>query len=213
MGYWNDAFDDESAATYMETYGEGKNSPLRLKLASYLNNEDWVLDIGCGPGWNFDTFLENGPAVYYRGKDYSERFVKVANQRTGMNVFSVGDVRDFQEPDKSFDVVIMQDVLEHTNGYEKPVSEALRVARKRIIVTFWRLGDTDQTNDDGDDTWGSVYAKDKWEEYITPLGEWKHERLNRKDAFHDIYVIELEHGNLPKTEERNDSGGSSSESA
>jgi ubiquinone/menaquinone biosynthesis C-methylase UbiE len=38
-----------------------------------------------------------------------------------------------------YDVVIMQDALEHTNGYEKPVREALRVAKKRAIFTFWHL--------------------------------------------------------------------------
>ena len=186
--------DDEGAANYMETYGEGKNTPLRLKIASYINKRDWVLDVCCGPGWNFDTFMESGPAVYYRGIDYSERFVRVANQRTGMKIFKLGDVRTIDKPDESFDVVILQDVLEHTNGYEKPILEALRVARKRIIITFWHLTENDDhINDDGDDGWGAWYSRPKWEEFLDSLGyKWITEQIPRKGAFHDIYIIDKE---------------------
>ena len=193
--YWDKLLgSDEHAAQYMETYGEGAGTPLRLKIASYLEPEEWVLDVGCGPGWNFDTFLNHGPAVYYRGMDYSERFVRVASERAKpMKIFSKGDVRKIPAPDKSFDVVIMQDVLEHTNGYKKPISEALRVARRLIIVTFWRMGKgDDQINDDGDDGWGAVYGQEKWEKYLDSLElKWNHERIPRKDTYHNIYTIEV----------------------
>lgn len=197
MNYWDKlSGDDESAATYMLTYGEGPGSPLRHKISSYLKTEEWVLDVGCGPGWNFDHLQENGPSVYYRGMDYSERFIRVANQRVApMKIFSKGDVRDIPAEDKSFDVVIMQDVLEHTNGYEKPLKEALRVARRLIIVTFWHLMDKEEdnpVNDDGDDGWGAWYSGPKWEKYLDSSGlKWTHERLPRKDAFHDLYAIEV----------------------
>lgn len=185
---------DEGAASYMESYGEGKNTPLRLKIASYLKPGEWVLDVGCGPGWNFDTFLESGPSVIYRGLDYSERFVRVANQRTGTKAFRLGDVRKIDEPGSSYDVVILQDVLEHTNGYEEPLKQALRVARRLVIVTFWRMGDTDKTNDDGDDGWGSVYDKVKWEKFLD-TSNWRHEQIESNNRTRDIYIIEVNHGN------------------
>jgi ubiquinone/menaquinone biosynthesis C-methylase UbiE len=189
--------DDEHAATYMISYSEGPGSPLRHKIGSYLESEDWVLDVGCGPGHNFDHFLQHGPSVYYRGMDYSERFVRVANERVKpMKIFKLGDVRKIPEPDKSFDVVIFQDVLEHTNGYEKPLEEALRVARKRVIVTFWHLMDKEEDNpinDDGDDGWGAWYSRPKWEKYLDSLGlNWKHEDIPRKGEKHDVYIIEAE---------------------
>lgn len=192
--YWDNLMeDDDHAASYMATYGEGKGAPTRLKLASYLEPEDWVLDVGCGPGWNFDTFLESGPAVYYRGMDYSERFVRVANQRTGMNIFKLGDVRDIPERDKSFDVVILQDVLEHTNGYEKPLKEALRVARRLIIVAFWRLQETEgHINDDGDDGYGAHYDRHEWEKFLDTLPvDWKHEQIEFNNKARDYYVLRL----------------------
>lgn len=198
MNYWDKLMgDDEHAATYMVSYNEGPGSPLRHKIGSYLNPEEWVLDVGCGPGHNFDHFLQYGPSVYYRGMDYSERFVRVANERVKpLKIFKLGDVRKIPEPDGSFDVVIFQDVLEHTNGYKIPLKEALRVARKRIIVTFWHLMDKEEDNpinDDGDDGWGAWYSKPKWEKYLDSLKlKWTHETIPRKGDKHDIYVIDLE---------------------
>lgn len=197
MNYWDELMgDDESAGTYMISYGEGPGTPLRFKIGEHLKAEEWVLDVGCGPGHNFDHFMEHGPSVYYRGMDYSERFVRAASQRVApMHIFELGDVRDIPELDNSFDVVIFQDVLEHTNGYEKPMDEAIRVARKRIIVTFWHLMDKDEdnpVNDDGNDGWGAWYSKPKWERFLNSLAlKWTHERIPRKDAFHDLYVIDL----------------------
>lgn len=197
MNYWDNLMEtDEGAANYMMSYGEGPGSSLRVKIASLLKPGESVLDVGCGPGWNFEHFLEFGPSVKYRGTDYSERFVRVANQRTGMKIFSKGDVRKIEEPDRSFDVVILQDVLEHTNGYEEPLKEALRVAKRQIIVTFWHLTENDDhINDDGDDGWGAWYSQPKWEEFINSLNlKWTHETMPRKDAKWDIYIIEVTDG-------------------
>ena len=195
--YWDKLMnDDEGAATYMESYGEGPGSPLRYKIGSLLKSEDWVLDVGCGPGWNFDHFLTYGPAVYYRGTDYSKRFIRVASRRVApLKIFKIGDVRKIDEPDSSFDVVILQDVLEHTNGYEKSLKEALRVAKKRVIVTFWRMRDVDddEINNDGNDGWGAAYSRSKWEKFLDLLDlHWLHDEIPRKDSKWDIYVIDKE---------------------
>lgn len=196
MNYWDELMaDDEHASEYMLTYGEGPGSPLRHFIGHLINADETILDVGCGPGWNLDHFLVHGPKFAdYAGLDYSERFVRIANERNN-GFYRLGDVRDFQEPDKSWDVVLMQDVLEHTNGYEKPLQEALRVARKRVIITFWHLSDDDNPhiNDDGKDGWGAWYDKRAWEKYLDDLKlNWLHDEIPRKDDKHDIYVIDLE---------------------
>ena len=178
--YWDELMaTDEGAANYMESYGEGAGSDTRHILSSFINDGETVLDVGCGPGWNLDHFKIYGPDVAdYRGLDYSKRFIRVANQRSkskyNIEPFAYGDCRDLDEEDKSWDVVVLQDVLEHTNGYEKPVQEALRVARKRIIVTFWKAmradGEGHQINVDGNDGFGATYEGKLWEEYLDSLG-------------------------------------------
>src|SRR4051812_42129520 len=97
--------DDEHAATYMETYGEGVGAETRHFLASLIDDGDTVLDVGCGPGWNYDHFMIHGPNIRaYLGLDYSERFVRVANQRHPyMALFRLGDVRDIKQPESSWD--------------------------------------------------------------------------------------------------------------
>lgn len=188
---------DENAATYMDAYGEGPGFATRFAVGTFLQIGDKLLDVGCGPGWNYEQFTKYGPDLYgYKGIDYSERFVRVANQRNP-KMYELGDARELKEADKSWDVVLLQDCLEHTNGYEKPVIEALRVARRRVIITFWHLDDnegTEHINDDGDDGWGAWYDKDKWEEFLDSLRlQWVHFILAPKEKNHkwNFYILEV----------------------
>lgn len=205
--FWDNLMgDDQGAATYMETYGEGPGSDTRNLIFKFVDEGESVLDVGCGPGWNYDHILKYATHVgEYKGKDYSERFVRVANQRHE-GKFEIGDIRNFGEPDKSWDVVLLQDVLEHTNGYEKPLAEAIRVARKRIIVTFWRgqmMDDYENDNgedmirDDGNDGWGSEYSRKKWEQYLDGLGLHSLDVQTDEGAnrWHRVYIIDLEKSN------------------
>jgi len=201
MNYWDELLEtDDHAASYMETYGEGVGAKTRFELGKFINDGESVLDVGCGPGWNYDHFMQYGPKISrYLGLDYSERFVRVANQRNP-GKYQLGDVRNLaRQSREEFDVVIMQDVLEHTNGYEKPVTEALRVARKRAIFTFWHLVENDEhINDDGNDGWGAWYEKGKWEKFLDSLDlHWLHHQFEfPENRQRDFYVVdkEMEHG-------------------
>lgn len=203
LNYWDNLMEtDEHAAEYMDTYGEGPGYITRHTVSEFINNGESVLDVGCGPAWNYDHFREYGPKVVYRGEDYSERFVRVASRRIldkyGKFVIYKGDCRDLKHSDSSYDVVILQDCLEHTNGYEKPISEALRVARKRVIVSFWHLDGnegTEHINDDGDDGYGAWYDKDKWETFLNSLPfVWHHLDIAPEGKTHKwhFYVIDKE---------------------
>lgn len=193
----------ENAASYMATYGEGPGFETRHVIGSFISTGESVLDAGCGPGWNLDHFIEYGPQISkYKGLDYSHLMVEVANERAiqrgypGAPCFSVGDIRKLQEPDESWDVVILQDCLEHTNGYEKAVSEALRVARKRVIITFWHLEGnegTEHINEDGNDGWGAWYDKTKWELFLNDLPYvWYDTEVAPEGKSHkwDFYIID-----------------------
>lgn len=203
--YWDNLMDDDDhAANYMETYGEGSGAETRHLLASFINDGDSVLDVGCGPGWNLDHFMAHGPAIRkYKGIDYSERFVRVANKRamekagTASGPFEAGDCRKLKQYDGQYDVVILQDVLEHTNGYERPVREALRVAAKRVIVVFWRPfneNGQDDINDDGNDGYGATYDRAKWEKFVDSLGYTVTDTETPEGAnrWHKYYIIDKE---------------------
>lgn len=197
--YWDKLMGtDEGAANYMASYGEGPGFDTRQFISNFINDGERVLDVGCGPGWNLDHFQQYGPQIGgYRGLDYSERFIRVANLRHKADHnqrFRVGDARSLKEPDGSWDVVLLQDILEHTNGYEKPVKEALRVARKRVIISFWHLtmDDNEHTNDDGDDGYGSWYNGHKWEAFLNSLPyPWMDDEIHPEGRNHSwhFYII------------------------
>lgn len=195
--YWSELMEnDETASVYMDSYGEGVGSKTRTVLGSFINDGETVLDVGCGPGWNYDHFEKFGPKLgNYLGMDYSKRFVRVANDRQP-GKFTYGDARQIDQPDESWDVVVLQDTLEHTNGYEKPVREALRVARKRVIITFWRMNkkETDDMNDDGKDGWGASYSRIGWESFLNTLSYvWhQYDYTSAYEHKRDYYIIEKE---------------------
>jgi ubiquinone/menaquinone biosynthesis C-methylase UbiE len=200
--FWDNLMgSDEGAANYMNSYGEGPGYTTRMAVGEFINDGETVLDVGCGPAWNFDHFMEYGPKVIYTGQDYSSRFVRTANKRIkekyGVKPIALGDIRKIHEPNESFDVVIMQDCLEHTNGYVEPIEEALRVAKRRVIVTFWHLKDEgpDQINDDGDDGYGAWYGKPDWEKFLNSLPYvWHSLEVAPGGKTHkwDFYIIDKE---------------------
>lgn len=203
--YWDDLMgDDQSATDYMATYGEGVGSETRFTIGDFINEGESVLDVGCGPAWNLTHFSKHGPKIRnYFGLDYSERFVRTARVRIEENppvfkwAITTGDCRALPCLDNSYDVVILQDVLEHTNGFEKPVHEALRVAIKRVIISFWHLDETagqEHINDDGNDGYGAWYSRPQLETFLNDLRYTWFEmdsspRANRK---HWFYVINKE---------------------
>lgn len=198
--YWDNLMEtDENAANYMYSYGEGPGCETRKVIGSFVNDGESVLDLAAGPAWNYDHFKEYGPDVIYKATDLSPRFVRVAKARHPEMNIELGDMRDIKEDDGSWDVVLLQDALEHTNGYEKPVSEALRVARKRVIVCFWRtmkdvVTKTNDDTDKGTNGYGSDYNLDEWEEFIDSLGYmWlQTETSPQANRHHTYYIIDKE---------------------
>lgn len=197
--YWDKLMEtDEGAAIYMDGYGEGVGAKTRDELSAFINDEESVLDVGCGPGWNYDHFEKFGPKVrIYAGLDYSERFIRIARQRQPNAIFDVGDARKLQALDNTWDVVILMDCLEHTSGYEQPIAEALRVANKRIIVTFWHMIEDDlqeRVNIDGDDGFGYWYSRPRWERFLEwQKISWFHHQFEwPKGRVRDFYIIDKE---------------------
>src|SRR3990167_11100847 len=135
VNFWNKLMGSpEEAGQYMLSYGEGPGAETRHVLSNFINIGETVLDVGCGPGHNMEHFAEYGPRIEkYKGVDYASYFIEADNKRRqekGFKFalpFELQDARKLLEPNKSWDVVIIQDCLEHINGYEKPVKEALRV--------------------------------------------------------------------------------------
>lgn len=89
-----------------------------------------ILDFGCATG---DYCLELGRLGFEcLGVDINEEYIKIARQR-GVEARLIKDHLPFG--DKSFDTVIIFELLEHVRNPGEILEETKRVAKKNILIT------------------------------------------------------------------------------
>lgn len=89
-----------------------------------------ILDLGCGFGAYARALQESGLSCF--GCDINLQYLQKAS-RSGVAVTNVDSVLPFR--DKSFDTVLIFEVLEHVAEVDKVLCEAFRVARKNVLIT------------------------------------------------------------------------------
>jgi SAM-dependent methyltransferase len=99
----------------------------RLLAGLFPPSATSVLDVGCGDGLVAAGVAAVRPGMVLRGIDVLKR------PRTHIPV-ELFDGRRIPHGDKSFDVVMMVDVLHHSENPEQLLGEAGRVARQCLIV-------------------------------------------------------------------------------
>lgn len=115
----------------------------RLYLLSLLQKKGVksLLDVGCGTGPIFDLIIsdENWDSfTRYKGVDYSPNFIGWAmSEWKGAN-FEVQDARNLNEPDNSYDCVLLLHSLDHVKEFDKVIAEAARVSKKYVCIVVWR---------------------------------------------------------------------------
>lgn len=98
--------------------------------ASYVRGQQ-VLDIACGTGYGCRMLIELGAAQSVTGMDLAEDALNYARQTHGVagTVFLSGDVTRIPADDRSFDVVVSFETIEHVEHSELAVQEFARVLR------------------------------------------------------------------------------------
>uniref|UniRef100_A0A6M3L5V0 Putative methyltransferase n=1 Tax=viral metagenome TaxID=1070528 RepID=A0A6M3L5V0_9ZZZZ len=123
--YWDEVWAREGTDTW-------RKYPLTFqKVASHISPEDTVLDVGCGVGVLLDVLKPLCREV--AGLDISPKAIEILKSK-GIEG-KVGKLPTIDYPDKSFDVVVATETLEHLSEPELLVKEMMRVARKKVIVS------------------------------------------------------------------------------
>ena len=95
-----------------------------------------VADIGCGAGTQSRLWGERGHRVF--GMDVNEPLIRLAERRAaeqGLAVkFEVGTATALPWPDRSMDVCLLPELLEHVSDWKSCVNEAARVLRPRGLL-------------------------------------------------------------------------------
>ncbi len=124
-----------------------------------------ILDFGCGPGRDLAAFRALGHEAV--GLDGAERFVAMARQRTGCEVWHQ-DFLDLRLPPERFDGIFANASLFHIPSQELP----------RVLAQLWHTLKPDgvlfSSNPHGrdqeglqDHRYGSFYTFETWRQFLT----------------------------------------------
>ena len=152
---------DESTATAQELWDwcmreyESRNPVINKLIDRFyrsiqknlpsLEQGEKVLEVGCGAGESTRRMVPMMPrGVQYQASEYDARYVECL-LRTDLGVpVRQESVYELQRADKEFRLVIMLEVLEHLEDYEKALSELFRVSAKYVLISvpnepLWRF--------------------------------------------------------------------------
>lgn len=98
-----------------------------------------LLDVGSGRGVFLFPFLEAFPSVPVTSADILDYRVEFLQDIALGGIQNLTAVREnictWDAPDKSFDVVTMLEVLEHISEVEKAIMNAVRLAKRYVVVS------------------------------------------------------------------------------
>lgn len=119
----------EQTALWNRPLDEVERNRLEATILSVPSDVKSILDVGCGNGRVTNRLLLLCP--YIVGLDISRRALQFVQTKT-----YIGSADDLPFEDKSFDLVLATELLEHlsTDRYQKALGEIRRVARRWILV-------------------------------------------------------------------------------
>ena len=167
-------------------------------LASEVGNS--ILDVGCATCNLYLSCKDNN--LTYTGLDSIKKFLNHAKQLyPGINV-RLGTVLDLPFRDKFFDVIIAKDLLEHLHpdDTELAISEMMRVAKKRVLISFFKKPNPKATRITGskDDHFSIRHNSRALKEWIEKKERFKSLTIHEKERMQTVYVIDLTYGIFDK---------------
>ncbi len=100
-------------------------------IAPYLRDADRVLDVGCGTGRLGEMLRDRTAQLGTRVEVCGLEKFKRGDEPIPVTQYSGGA---FPFPDRSFDAVMMADVLHHESDPEALLRECIRISRRLIII-------------------------------------------------------------------------------
>lgn len=94
-----------------------------IEFSKYINDEDNILDLACGPGNTIKCIRENIENVKITGIDLSEKMLEIAKETNPKDIFIKQDLRELEISNK-YDVIIMSFCIVHL--FEEEAKELLK---------------------------------------------------------------------------------------
>ena len=96
---------------------------------------DSLLDVGTGTALFAEAFEKSIPII--AGIDTSEAMIAEAKRLVPTADFKIGSAENIPYEDSTFDIVFLGHVLHESDDPVQSLTEAHRVARKRVVVLEW----------------------------------------------------------------------------
>jgi len=97
-----------------------------------------LLEVGCGRADTYAAIQPSLPTLRYCGMDQSSAMLQHAMARFPEVAFLRGDIEALPYPDRAWDVVISEHVLEHLRHFTPGLNELLRVAGRVVLIGWFR---------------------------------------------------------------------------
>ena len=177
QGLWEDESwwdrNVEARMTEFEKWIGDPSSPSKVIVRQYVAKMNYksILDCGCGLCSEYYGYKLGKYDIAYTGLDQCQKLVDKSLSE-GIAVVC-GSVDDIPFHESWFEVSFARHVLEHVMGYEKTLSEMIRVASKKVIVVFF-IPPVDTVPPSSDclrydvveGVWHNVYQKERMEGFL-----------------------------------------------
>lgn len=112
-----------------------------ISFLSEIFENDQIMtfaDIGCAEGLYVKYVSSIHDETFCIGVDIARAFVEKAKGNSKMlnTEYIMCDVRNLPFKDKSVDLLLCSEVLEHIHNYRKSLAELFRVAKKYLVISF-----------------------------------------------------------------------------
>ena len=144
-------------------HGDQKHRMYLLDLLQ-IKGVETILDVGCGTGSLYEIIKKHNFPIEYKGIDYSSHFIECAQKLFPEALFEVQDMRHLDEPDDTFDCVVMLHSLDHVREYQDAIREATRVSNKYICIILWREFSTDFIHINDKNIIGKKPGEEPWKD-------------------------------------------------
>ena len=169
-------WEKEVSNDQMQAWCGNPNSPYKKETRSHIISRGYesILDAGAGTCSEYFGFLESGYQIEYTATDITPKFVEFAVSK-GINAIAAPlESQPFE--DNSFDCCICLDVFNHQKDPRPALLELLRVARKEVIISFFKPFEKDAV-------FGTHYHG-KYRTYSTPTG-----KIEERSVLHEPHRV------------------------
>lgn len=94
-----------------------------------------ILEVGCGEGYVLEALRAAGVRCPMHGIDFSTRAIEDAKRRVPDATFAVEDARELAQSGRSYDLVLMIEVLEHLPDPQYMLSVLGKLAKRHVVVS------------------------------------------------------------------------------